>query len=189
MARPPFSLQNTQFCTSGKVLAYRGIRCPFHLAVFNSPISGHGLKVTYGKISTGWPVLRYVGPILTDAEVLAYWARLVAVDPNPRIALFSLDEQRTIDGTKAVAAFVNHSCAPNLGVYIEPAKDTVAFYALREIFQGEELTIDYNLSAHGTDRDGHQLHPCKCGAESCRGYLESPEEIYRVQVLMKTKGA
>lgn len=174
---PAFSVENTKFCTSGKVLEYMGERPNFQLGLFNSPISGQGLRVSFGKISKGWPVIRYVGPILTDEQVAKYWAKALELSNNPRVELFALDTNRTINGARALAAFVNHSCAPNCRVHTDPSKDLVAFYAFREIFQGEELTIDYGLHTDAPDGAQYALHPCKCGAKTCRGYMDSIEMI------------
>lgn len=175
--KPPFSVENTQFCTSGKVLKYDGTAPPFQLGLFNSPISGQGLRVVFGKIPKRWPVIRYVGPILTQAGVQKYWNKMLELTDNPRLELFSLDANRSINGTRALAAFVNHSCAPNCRVYTDPDRDLVAFYAIREIFQNEEITIDYNL--HVDENMVVVLHPCACGADTCRGFMDSPETIKR----------
>lgn len=176
---PPFSVENVRFCTSGKVLEYAGERTPFQLSLFNSPIAGQGLKVAFGKISKGWPVIRYVGPILSEKQVLEYWSKALALSDKPRVELFALDAHRTINGARALAAFVNHSCVPNCRIYTDAARDLVAFYASREIFQDEELTIDYGLHTDGVGP--YVLHPCKCGATRCRGFMDSPEMIRKVK--------
>lgn len=133
----------------------------------------------FGKIPKRWPVIRYVGPILDQSGVQRYWERLLKLSKSPRLELFSLDEKRSINGSSALAAFVNHSCEPNCRVYTDPDRDLVAFYALREIFQDEEITIDYNL--HVDDNAVVRLHECRCKAASCRGYMDSPRviEAYR----------
>lgn len=173
--QPPFSAENTRFCQSGKVLSYCGQHTPFQLTLFDSPISGKGLRVGFGKIPSRWPVIRYVGPILDSAGVQRYWQRLQKLSKKPRLELFSLDDYRSINGATALASFVNHSCDPNCRVYTEPERDLVAFYALREIFQGEEITIDYNL--HVDHNEVVELHPCRCGAVTCRGFMDSPDVI------------
>lgn len=173
--KPPFSVETTRFCTSGKVLEYDGTRTPFQLALFDSPISGQGLRVVFGKIPNRWPVIRYTGPILTNVQAAKYWQRLLQLSDNPRLELFTLDAQRSINGARSLAAFVNHSCAPNCRIYTDPDRDLVAFYAIREIFQDEELTIDYSLHVDGSAVMA--LHPCQCGAPDCRGFMDSPLTI------------
>lgn len=74
--------------------------------------------------------------------------------------------------------FVNHSCEPNCEFdYFEcsnrPGEEprTHAFLiALRDIKQGEELTIDYNWSVAAAI-------PCRCQASSCRGWVVSRDSI------------
>lgn len=172
LIKPPFNPQITKFCTSGKVLEYAGKTVPFQLGLFDSPISGQGLRVVFGKIPNRHPVIRYTGPILTNAQAQRYWAKLLALSSNPRVELFTLDDKRSINGARSLAAFVNHSCAPNCRIYTDPKHDLVAFYAVREIFQDEEITIDYSL--HVDDNPPVELHPCRCGAATCRGFMDSP---------------
>ena len=66
-----------------------------------------------------------------------------------------------IDGTVGgnETAFINHSCEPNAYMRTVPG-NKVAFFALRDIRPGEEITMDY--------RDPDHPEVCKCGAENCR---------------------
>ena len=57
--------------------------------------------------------------------------------------------------------FINHSCAPNLGI-----RGQIMFVALRDIRAGEELTYDWAMEENGP---GHTR--CRCGARRCRGAL------------------
>lgn len=58
-------------------------------------------------------------------------------------------------------AFINHSCDPNL--YID---GQVVFRALRNIDQGEFVTVDYGtFMLTKTD----YIPECKCGSNNCRG--------------------
>ena len=86
-----------------------------------------------------------------------------------------------IDGSKRgnAARFANHSCEPNMisiEVWIETDDSRlphVAFFALRDIMPGEELTYDYNygVTSDAPD-DGAKRIRCHCGSrEHCRGYL------------------
>ena len=56
---------------------------------------------------------------------------------------------------------LNHSCEPNLGL-----QGQIVFVAMRDIAEGEELTIDYAM----TDDEPYEM-PCDCGAETCRGTI------------------
>ncbi len=72
--------------------------------------------------------------------------------------------------------FVNHSCEPNCEFnYLECSdlpdeepRKRVYLFALRNIKQGEELTIDYNWAAASAI-------PCRCQAPSCRGWVVSQD--------------
>ncbi|HZI20461.1 MAG TPA: SET domain-containing protein-lysine N-methyltransferase [Pyrinomonadaceae bacterium] len=75
--------------------------------------------------------------------------------------VITIGDDFAIDGAVGgdATAFINHSCEPNAFMRAVAA-DKVAFFALRDIEPGEEITIDYK------DPD----HPavCRCGAEQCR---------------------
>lgn len=75
--------------------------------------------------------------------------------------IINLNEDTAIDGEVGgnATAFINHSCAPNAFMRIVPG-DRVAFFALRDIQPGEEITMDY--------RDPDHPEVCRCGAPNCR---------------------
>jgi len=58
------------------------------------------------------------------------------------------------------ARYVNHSCDPNID-----EKERAA-YALRDIKQGEEITIDYDKIAYL-----EKPFECHCGSKNCRGFV------------------
>jgi SET domain-containing protein len=70
-----------------------------------------------------------------------------------------LPDGRLIATPKALAYFVNHSCAPNA---VERSEHGAwqQYVALREIAAGEEITADY--------LDATRLAACNCGSGSCR---------------------
>ena len=81
---------------------------------------------------------------------------------------------RLIDGAVggSGAEFINHSCAPNLVVDVaDSTAGRVFFVSLREIVSGEELLLDYRVRADNSDAPPM---PCRCGAASCRGFLNAP---------------
>ncbi|HEY7370767.1 MAG TPA: SET domain-containing protein-lysine N-methyltransferase [Polyangia bacterium] len=63
--------------------------------------------------------------------------------------------------TESVMMFLNHSCAPNVGI-----RGQILFVAMRAIRPGEELTIDYAMF-------GGDPKPMRCGcqADDCRGLI------------------
>jgi SET domain-containing protein len=58
-------------------------------------------------------------------------------------------------------AYVNHSCDPN--IYID---GQILFRSLRDIKQGEFLTVDYG-TFFLTKKN--PIDPCNCGSNKCRG--------------------
>lgn len=77
------------------------------------------------------------------------------------IKIIRLDEDTAIDGAVGgdATAYINHSCAPNAFMRIVPGS-RVAFFALRDIKPGEEITMNY--------RDPDHPEVCRCGATNCR---------------------
>jgi SET domain-containing protein len=77
------------------------------------------------------------------------------------IKVINLNEDTAIDGAVGgnATAYINHSCAPNAFMRVVPG-DRVAFFALRDIQPGEEITMNY--------RDPDHPEVCKCGAQNCR---------------------
>jgi SET domain-containing protein len=77
------------------------------------------------------------------------------------VKVIRLGDDLAIDGKVGgdATAYINHSCAPNAFMRIVPG-EKVAFFALRDIEPGEEITINY--------RDPHHPPVCRCGADNCR---------------------
>ncbi|XP_050006503.1 histone-lysine N-methyltransferase SUV39H2 isoform X6 [Alexandromys fortis] len=104
--------------------------------------------------------------------------------------LFDLDyesDEFTVDAARYgnVSHFVNHSCDPNLQVFsvfidnLDTRLPRIALFSTRTIKAGEELTFDYQMKGSGELSSDSDHSPakkrvrteCKCGAETCRGYL------------------
>lgn len=77
------------------------------------------------------------------------------------IKVIRLTHDLAIDGAVGgnETSYINHSCAPNAYMRVVPG-DRVAFFALRDIRPGEEITINY--------RDPDHPAVCHCGADQCR---------------------
>jgi len=77
------------------------------------------------------------------------------------VKIITLDKDTAIDGAVGgnATAYMNHSCDPNAFIRIVPGLK-VAVFARRDIWPGEELTIDY--------RDPDHPEVCRCGAANCR---------------------
>jgi len=63
---------------------------------------------------------------------------------------------------------VNHSCAPNCGVKINPVTGTLDFVAFRDIAEGEEIVYDYAMRNYSVENFPSQ---CRCNAPNCRGQI------------------
>lgn len=70
---------------------------------------------------------------------------------------------------------VNHSCEPSLGMYVY--KGHTLFFALRQIFPNEELTISYMLSPKD-ELCEPCLHVCSCGSKACCGTMHLTASRY-----------
>ena len=75
--------------------------------------------------------------------------------------------------------FLNHNCEPNCEFDFLPDEEGVRhdknlyLMALRDIYAGEQLTIEYNWPATSAI-------PCECGAKNCRGWVVCPWELDQV---------
>ncbi|XP_066499971.1 histone-lysine N-methyltransferase SUV39H1-A isoform X5 [Hoplias malabaricus] len=108
-----------------------------------------------------------------------------------------VDDVYTVDAARYgnISHFVNHSCDPNLQVYnvfidnLDERLPRIAFFAIRAIKSGEELTFDYKMTIdpvvaeskrmdtnfslaeiQGTPTQRMRME-CKCGVEKCRKFL------------------
>lgn len=81
------------------------------------------------------------------------------------------------DLTKPGVHLLNHSCESNCFIYTFHRH--TLFFSLREILQGEELTISYLLSPN----DGTCTpctHVCRCGSKKCTGTMHLPIEKFKL---------
>lgn len=68
--------------------------------------------------------------------------------------------------------FINHSCEPNSGV-----KGKIQITAIKDIKEGEEITIDYSI----IEGDPMWEMPCNCGSKKCRKIIRSVQFIPKEQ--------
>lgn len=93
--------------------------------------------------------------------------------------VFGLSDGSLIDGSEGGnhTRHINHSCEPNCVAWeVEDAQGRlhVEVETLRPVRRGEELFLDYSLSAEQADPDSFG---CRCGAPACRGTMLAPEEL------------
>jgi uncharacterized protein len=75
-----------------------------------------------------------------------------------------------------VMMFLNHSCAPNVGI-----SGQIVFVAMRDIAAEEELTLDYATIDHDSDP-----MICSCGAPECRQLVTRDD--WRIPALQEKYG-
>ncbi|KAJ6145423.1 histone H3 methyltransferase SUV39H1/Clr4 [Penicillium chermesinum] len=157
------------------------------LEIFDTGNRGFGLR-SLDPVVTGQFIDRYLGEVITEADA----DLREAADSKNKSYLFSLDFNQAnfeegdklyiVDGQKfgSPTRFMNHSCNPNCKIIpvstTNPADDHLyhlAFFALREIPAGTELTFDYNPTgaAEKVASDDPTIVPCLCGEKVCRGQL------------------
>lgn len=157
-----------------------------------------GVRAT-SHLRAGQYVDKYIGEIITHAEANR---RREASDIAQRkdVYLFALDkfsdpdsmDERLagppleVDGEflSGPTRFINHSCEPNLRIFARVGDHAdkhlhdLAFFAVRDIDAGEELTFDYvdgetgELEADQRDPvNKRDMTECLCGSDKCRGWL------------------
>jgi uncharacterized protein len=139
-----------------------------------SPSGVHGLGAFATRPLPAFALLGlYEGRRYTPAQVAAKtW--------NDQLTyLFTLSNDETIDGAKGGNAtrHLNHSCDPNCEAveeYDDAGRLVLKFQTLQAVEAGEELFIDYCLTAD--DGSGPEDYPCRCGAANCRGTMLAPVE-------------
>jgi SET domain-containing protein len=106
-------------------------------------------------------VIEYTGQTIDASEV--YRRRI-----RPHIYLFWIGPGRAIDGAigGSGAEFINHGCEPNLVARVRGGRVTLV--SVCRIESGTELLLDYRITGDG------QLLECRCGAPSCRGFMNRP---------------
>ena len=72
---------------------------------------------------------------------------------------------------------INHSCAPNCAMH--SYQGHVIYFALRQIFPGEELTVNYLYDASLCEAARCTEHVCRCGVPICRGSLHTPTQVIK----------
>lgn len=125
------------------------------------------------EIPAGTLIGDYTGRIIKDEEIDAlerkYDNACYAMDYcNNGTSIFPLD-------IKAVGIhLLNHSCSPNCDTCFYYGH--TLFFALRKIWPGEELTIDYSFDP---DVKEGLLHACFCGSHNCRGTMYASDNCLK----------
>ncbi|CAK7230939.1 hypothetical protein SBRCBS47491_007759 [Sporothrix bragantina] len=183
--------ENEEACVNRVV--ERGRRVP--LQIFRTEDRGWGVR-TLVDIQKGQFVDRYLGEILTARE--ANHRRSVSTMARRKdVYLFALDKFSDADSLDSRLAgpplecdgefrsgptrFINHSCSPNLRIFARVGDHAdkhihdLAFFAVRNIDAGNELTFDYvdGILDLAADARHHVagMTPCLCKSANCRKFL------------------
>ncbi|KAG5881158.1 hypothetical protein JTB14_024575 [Gonioctena quinquepunctata] len=152
----------------------RGLQQRFQL--YKTDTKGWGVK-TLKFIPKGSYVCEYVGEILTDVEADRREDDSFFFDlDNKGLESFCVDAKYYGNFTR----FINHCCTPNL----HPVKvftdhqdlrfPKIAFFALRDITLGEELSFDYG---HKFWLVKNKLFSCQCESTDCKYSAETVMEV------------
>jgi SET domain-containing protein len=113
-------------------------------------------------------VVEYTGELISSAEGTARERR--SLQESGLTYILSIDDDWDIDGAVggSDASYINHSCDPNCALEIDTKRRRAWIAAIKNIFEGEELTYDYFFEAI----DNQRIR-CACGSANCRGYINS----------------
>jgi SET domain-containing protein len=127
------------------------------LAIQNSPINGKGCFATI-HFARRKKIAEYTGERIPDREARHHARRA-------KLRICDIDGEWSIDGSRGGNGthYINHSCEPN--AYMKTLHSHVVFFALRDIWPGEEITVDYEDTLHPDSKR------CRCGAATCRGTI------------------
>lgn len=122
------------------------------------------------EIIPGTVIGDYLGRVLRTAEE-------DTIDESENFYLMYYHDYASIfpDLTKPGIHLLNHSCSPNCWMYTY--KGHTLFFAIRRIFPGEELTVNYLLSP--LDKYCSPCtHLCQCGSVICYQTMHLPKKLY-----------
>jgi len=135
--------------------------------VKKSDIAGLGLYVR-GVIRRDQMVTEYMGEVIGNA-ISDFRENEYERTGVGGCYMFRVDEDSIVDATKKgnEARFINHSCQASLRPTIITVENTkhIVFFANKTIYEGEELSFDYNMTI-----DGEAIE-CFCGAPGCLGRM------------------
>jgi SET domain-containing protein len=150
----------------------------------DSRIHGRGVYARVA-IPSETRIIEYLGERITKAEARRREAQRLERQRKGQDAcvyIFELNQRHDLDGRHRgnVARLINHSCAPNCRA--DAIRGRIWIVARRDISAGEELTFDY-----GYAYKEWPLHPCRCGARNCVGYIVNKPQRWRVRKILRER--
>lgn len=137
-----------------------------------SKVHGNGV-FALKDVPEGQRILEYLGEKITKKESdRRGWAQFEKAKKtgDAAVYLFILNKRHDIDGDVPWndARLINHTCEPNCEAQVIRGK--IWIVALCDIVKGEELGFNY-----GFDLENYDDHPCRCGTDSCVGFIAGEE--------------
>eukprot|EP00117_Sycon_ciliatum_P036417 scpid50427/ scgid3133/ Histone-lysine N-methyltransferase ASH1L; ASH1-like protein; Absent small and homeotic disks protein 1 homolog len=152
-----------------------------HIQRFLTDHCGFGIRST-APIAKDEFVIEYVGEVITEPMLRDRQETLYSSSCNHYC--LSLHSGLVIDSTAcgSEARFVNHSCQPNceMQCWTVAGQYRMGLFTLQDIPSGGELTYDYRF-----DSLDNEAQTCRCGADSCRGFLCPPRKAQALHTLME----
>ncbi len=147
-----------------------------------SAIHNHGLFAAK-RIPEGAHVIQYLGELISKKNSNRRGNKQHDKSQSDNVGsvyIFDLDGKRDLDGNFEwnIARLANHSCEPNCEA--QDIEGEIWFVSLRSINKNEELTFDYGYALEHWEE-----HPCRCGAESCAGYIVREEDRKKLRKKIK----
>ena len=151
-----------------------------------SSIHGTGVYARTA-IPAGTHIVEYTGERITKAEAMRREQQRLQRQREGGdgcVYIFELNRRFDLDGRTEgnVARLINHSCAPNCRA--ETIRGHIWIIAQRDIPEGDELSFDY-----GYGYNEWRLHPCRCGAKGCPGYIVNAAQRWRVRRVLRLTAA
>lgn len=151
-----------------------------------SAIHGRGVYAR-ASIPDGTRVIEYTGERITKPEARRRETQRLARQRrggDDCVYIFVLNRRHDLDGRGRgnPARLINHACAPNCRV--EVVRGRIWIVARRDIARGTELTFDYGFSFSEWAR-----HPCRCGAQSCPGFIVGAGQRWRLRRIPRSERA
>lgn len=185
MAESRFKLRSNQTTPAGSNRRSRGAAPEGSLIVVRrSKIHGTGVYAR-GPIADGTRIIEYTGEKITKPESVRRERVRQAEQARGGdgcVTIFTLNRRYDLDGRSArnVARRINHSCAPNCRA--EQVRGRIWIVARRDIAAGEELTFDYGYAL-----SEWRLHPCRCGAARCPGFIVGAGQRWRLRRILRAE--
>jgi uncharacterized protein len=163
-------------------LPHRGIAASHWIRAANSAIHGRGVYARR-PIPRDTRIIEYGGERITKAE--SKRREKLRLQRQKRggdgcVYIFELNAKYDLDGRTRgnVARLINHSCKPNCRA--ETIRGRIWIIANTDIAEGDELTFDY-----GYGYSEWRLHPCRCGAKNCAGFIVNAGQRWRVRRIVR----